>query len=382
MPRFHCPIPLSAGAELDLPPAAARHVQVLRHQPGDAITLFNGEGGQWQATVPSMGAATSPCGWTRLRRSSASRNAACTWPWACRPTSGMDWLVEKAAELGVASVQPLHTAHVLRLTGERATKKQAHWQQWPWPPANSAAAALPLVQPVADFPGWLRESAAWPHLRCVLCWPTVRGRWPRCCALNRATRGVFLSGPEGLSQREDAHARAAGFVPVTSARACCASKTTALAALVQAWPDRRIHWREEGPDLGRRVQRRRPLSPRLAPAGPGVAPGVGDAQTHFGTARAAAAHFARHTGPLQHALRRAVAGVEPRPAFHRRGHRNKVCVCIRRAARAAVEQHPVVVLRMEVEHRHRPPGPAVRRAVGAGTQPRRGTSDARRPGGG
>ena len=55
MPRFHVPVPLAAGAALALPPGAARHVQVLRLQPGDGITLFNGEGGEWSATVTRMG---------------------------------------------------------------------------------------------------------------------------------------------------------------------------------------------------------------------------------------------------------------------------------------------------------------------------------------
>ena len=45
MPRFHCPADLAPGAEIDLPPGAARHVQVLRLQPGDGITLFNGATG-------------------------------------------------------------------------------------------------------------------------------------------------------------------------------------------------------------------------------------------------------------------------------------------------------------------------------------------------
>ena len=55
MPRFHCPALLATGAELDLPPGAARHVQVLRLQPGDGITLFNGQGGEFEATVARMG---------------------------------------------------------------------------------------------------------------------------------------------------------------------------------------------------------------------------------------------------------------------------------------------------------------------------------------
>ncbi|MCU0925327.1 MAG: 16S rRNA (uracil(1498)-N(3))-methyltransferase, partial [Hydrogenophaga sp.] len=55
MPRFHCPVPLTLGAELELPAAAARHVQVLRLQPGGVITLFNGEGGEHSATILRMG---------------------------------------------------------------------------------------------------------------------------------------------------------------------------------------------------------------------------------------------------------------------------------------------------------------------------------------
>ena len=56
MPRFHCPAPLAAGAELDLPPGAARHVQVLRLQPGDTITLFHGGLG---ADAPGGGTETN-----------------------------------------------------------------------------------------------------------------------------------------------------------------------------------------------------------------------------------------------------------------------------------------------------------------------------------
>ena len=55
MPRFHCPAPLLAGQSLSLPASAARHVQVLRLQPGQTITLFNGEGGEWSATITRMG---------------------------------------------------------------------------------------------------------------------------------------------------------------------------------------------------------------------------------------------------------------------------------------------------------------------------------------
>ena len=55
MARFHCPVPLATGQVVDLPPAAARHVQVLRMQPGHSLTLFNGEGGEFSAEVQHMG---------------------------------------------------------------------------------------------------------------------------------------------------------------------------------------------------------------------------------------------------------------------------------------------------------------------------------------
>ncbi|MBU2409554.1 MAG: 16S rRNA (uracil(1498)-N(3))-methyltransferase, partial [Gammaproteobacteria bacterium] len=54
-PRFHCSVPLQAATDIDLPASAARHVQVLRMQPGDAVTLFDGRGGEFEATVLRMG---------------------------------------------------------------------------------------------------------------------------------------------------------------------------------------------------------------------------------------------------------------------------------------------------------------------------------------
>ena len=238
MPRFHCPVPLAAGATLDLPAAAARHVQVLRLQPGDAITLFNGEGGQWQATIERMGrsdVAVRVETFEAIEREPARRvHLALGMP----ANERMDWLVEKAAELGVASLQPLHTAHsVLRLSGDRATKKQVHWQ-------SVAAAAceqcggnrVPAVQPVADLAAWLRTSEPIAPLRCVL--SLAEGTRP----LAEVLRGqpadapvLFLSGPEGgLSPSEDQQARDAGFVPVTLGPRVLRAETAALAALVLA----------------------------------------------------------------------------------------------------------------------------------------------------
>lgn len=238
MPRFHCPVPLSAGAELDLPPTAARHVQVLRHQPGDEITLFNGDGGQWQATVLRMGrsaVAVRVGAFEAVEREPLRRvHLAVGMP----ANERMDWLVEKGAELGVASVQPLHTAHsVLRLTGERATRKQQHWQQVAVAACEQCGGnRVPTVAPVADLSAWLRDSGGAAPLRCVL--SLDQGSRPLSEVLDGQPADapvLFLSGPEGgLSPQEDAQAREAGFRPVTLGPRVLRAETAALAALVQA----------------------------------------------------------------------------------------------------------------------------------------------------
>ena len=167
MPRFFCPAPLATGQALSLPPGAARHVQVLRLQPGAVITLFNGEGGEFEATVTRMGRSDVD---VKVGAHHAIEREA---PRAIHMLAGitanerMDWLVEKATELGVASITPLLAERsVLKLKGERADKKLAHWQGVAVAAAEQCGRnRLPLVdapQPRAgtDFPVIILPSVA------------------------------------------------------------------------------------------------------------------------------------------------------------------------------------------------------------------------------
>jgi len=237
MPRFHCSIPLTAGASLALPAGAARHVQVLRMQPGDALTLFDGAGGEYAATVERMG--RSDVSVTVGAHLAVEREA----PRAVHLAVGMpanermDWLVEKATELGVASIQPLATAHgVLRLSGERAEKKRAHWE------AIAVAACeqcgrnrVPLIHPVRSFSGasgWIdTQGANAEAVRLVL---SLAEGTRRIADIAPDARGVLvLSGPEGgLSGSEEQEAISRGFAPVTLGTRVLRAETAALAALV------------------------------------------------------------------------------------------------------------------------------------------------------
>ena len=232
MPRFHCAVPLQAGLALALPPGAARHVQVLRMQPGEALTLFDGRGGEYAAVVERMG--RSEVAVNVGAHDPVEREA----PQAVHLAVGMpandrmDWLVEKATELGVASIQPLMTAHgVLRLAGERAEKKRTHWE------AIAIAACeqcgrnrVPQIHPVRAYADWLGETRADDGVQRVVL-SLAPGTQP-LTALPAADAWQVLSGPEGgLSADEEARALAQGFRPSRLGPRVLRAETAALAAL-------------------------------------------------------------------------------------------------------------------------------------------------------
>ncbi|GAB3361414.1 MULTISPECIES: 16S rRNA (uracil(1498)-N(3))-methyltransferase [Giesbergeria] len=243
MPRFYCPVELLPGAEVDLPAGAARHVQVLRMQPGDAITLFqggldgSGAGGEFEATVLRMGRSEVRVQVGKHHPIEREAERAIHLLAGITANERMDWLVEKATELGVASITPLLAERsVLKLKAERAEKKQAHWQ------AVAVAACeqcgrnrVPRIHAAQSLADWLSQgsSTAPAEQRLVLSLRT--GTQP----LQRAVVGAgpvwFLSGPEGgLSPAEETLALAHGFVPTTLGPRVLRAETAPLAALA-AW---------------------------------------------------------------------------------------------------------------------------------------------------
>ena len=253
--RFHIDLELSPGTELTLPANASRHVQVLRLQPGAPITLFDGRGGEWAAELLDIGRKSVRV--RLLTHAALEREAGCqvTLAPGMPANERMDALVEKATELGVAMVVPLVCERsVLRLAGERADRKAAHWQ------AIAVAACeqsgrnrVPTVNPPRALRHWLAALA--PHspqapepspksrhaLRLLLSLapeaePLAQVLLKRLAAAADAdARGcdiTVLSGPEGgLSEAEMASALACGFVPVSLGPRVLRADTAPLAAL-------------------------------------------------------------------------------------------------------------------------------------------------------
>ena len=234
MARFYCPLPLVPGQVLDLPPTAARHVQVLRMQPGHTLTLFNGQGGQFTAEVQHMG--RSDVCVVVGEHSEVDCEAAVQVHLAVGMPANerMDWLVEKATELGVHRITPLMTERsVIRLTGERAEKKQTHWQ------AVAASASeqcgrnrVPLIDAPERLDAWLsRQTVQADVLHGVLSLHASTQPLNALRAKAVQKSWVLLNGPEGgFTDAEDAAARAKGFVALSLGERVLRAETAALGA--------------------------------------------------------------------------------------------------------------------------------------------------------
>lgn len=236
MPRFYCPTPMATGAMLDLPSGAARHVQVLRLQPGDTITLFNGtSGGEFDATITHMGRSDVQVQLGSHHAVEREAGRAVHLAVGMPANDRMDWLVEKATELGVTSIQPLMTERsVLRLSGERADKKVAHWHSVAIAACEQCGGnRVPLLHPVRTFSNWLASSTG-VDANVGLLLSLQSGAKPlRSLLSGESGQAVtFLSGPEGgLSAAEESLALTRGYQPVTLGPRVLRAETAALAAL-------------------------------------------------------------------------------------------------------------------------------------------------------
>jgi 16S rRNA (uracil1498-N3)-methyltransferase len=231
MPRFFCPQPLAIGQIITLPEPVAHHIQVLRLAEGGLITVFNGDGGEYSATL------------SRIERRSVSAEIkahhprevelpfAVTLAQALPEGTKMDWIIEKAIELGVSGFQPLSAQRcVVRLSAERAEKKMGHWQGIIESASEqSGRNRLARLAPLQDYKQWITQKDL--HRRIIL---TPRADqsvadWAR----HQGPQAVTLViGPEGgLSESEENQALHHGALPLAMGPRILRTETAGLAAV-------------------------------------------------------------------------------------------------------------------------------------------------------
>lgn len=231
-PRFFVPPPLQAGDLCVLPPGPSRHVQVLRLQPGDAITLFDGRGGEWQARIEQMGRSVVSAQVLAHQIIDRELPFEVTLALGMPANERMDTVIEKATELGATAVQPLVCERsVLRLSGERADKKVAHWQGIAVAASEQCGRTrVPVVQPIRALSAWLSSLPATGTQRRQVLSLRAGSQSPSTGPARAAL--LFLSGPEGgLSEGEEQAALQAGFDPVSLGPRVLRADTAPLAAL-------------------------------------------------------------------------------------------------------------------------------------------------------
>jgi 16S rRNA (uracil1498-N3)-methyltransferase len=242
-PRFFSPVPLAqslAGTIVDLDASVAHHAtRVLRLAASDALTLFDGTGGEFDAIlerVDKRGAAARVLRFVPVERESS---LAVTLAQGIVANDAMDSAIRRATELGVTSIQPLVTARSAPLpSGERGDKRLAHWRQVAIAGCEQCGRnRIPEVAPPQPFADWLRE---WKGGGIVL----LPGAKQSVATIARsAAPFALLIGPEGgFDAREAAAAQAKPFQSLGLGPRVLRSETAAAAglAIVQAlWGDLR-----------------------------------------------------------------------------------------------------------------------------------------------
>lgn len=223
-----------------LPPPQAHHaLRVLRLKAGDAVVLFNGDGYEYAAVISEAGRGRVALEITGRAERDRESPLAITLAQAVSSGERMDYTVQKAVELGVARIQPLIAERsVVRLQGERATKRAEHWQAVVVASCEQCGRnRLPPVLPLLSLDAYLAGEAARCDgaLRLLLSPSSVR----RLRDLDRPTGpAVLLAGPEGgFSPHEERAAEQAGFLSARLGPRVLRTETAAVAALaaMQAW---------------------------------------------------------------------------------------------------------------------------------------------------
>jgi 16S rRNA (uracil1498-N3)-methyltransferase len=228
-PRLHCEAVLSPGASLELTERAARHVAALRLKAGDEVVLFNGDGAESSATLVAVGRRGVVAA-VRERRA-VDRESPLEVHLAQGICAGdrMDLVLQKATELGVASIQPVATARsIVRLARDRRERREAHWQ-------NVVIAACEqcgrnLVPPVAPTTG-LAEFVALPARGGTRILLAPDGAAQLRTLVPRAPVTVLIGPEGGLSPEERELAAGRGFTAVRFGPRILRTETAPLAAL-------------------------------------------------------------------------------------------------------------------------------------------------------
>jgi len=233
-PRFYCPAPLAAHQTIELPAELAHHaMRVLRLKAGTPITLFDGRGGQYPATLVTEGG-------KGMAETGARQDIEAELPGKLTLVQGiasgdkMDWIIEKAVELGASRLIPVPAQRsVLLLKGPRLEKRQRHWERV----AQSASEQcgrnrLMRIDAPCPLDDYLLQRDTSANRQVLCCHPGAGASLARALRASDAHDIDLLVGPEGgWSDQELSRIDAAGVAMVQFGPRVLRTETAGLALL-------------------------------------------------------------------------------------------------------------------------------------------------------
>ena len=230
MPRFYVDFALSPDSVVELPDNVVRHLNVLRVKNTEEIVLFNGNGKSYPALPEVLEKRRAS---VRILREEATDNESplnITLVQAVSSAERMDFTLQKSVELGVAEIRPVISERcVVRLSGERAEKRVARWQEIVVSACEqSGRNIVPKVLPLTTYAQALQQL---PQETTKLLMSLNRAQKLRDVQ-PQSGKVVFMVGPEGgWTEKEEQQAFDAGFQSVTLGKRVLRTETASLAAI-------------------------------------------------------------------------------------------------------------------------------------------------------
>ncbi|MEL7400630.1 MAG: 16S rRNA (uracil(1498)-N(3))-methyltransferase [Pseudomonadota bacterium] len=229
VPRLYTTSALTVAQSIQLDEAAARYIsRVLRMEPGRPLILFNGEGGEYDAVLESVGKKQVSVGITEHRALDRQSPLKIHLGIGLSKGDRFEWVLQKATELGVHSITPLFTERSeVKLNGDRLQKKLDHWRQITLSSCEQCQLNRPpQLRAASKYEQWLLEADQQHKF-------VLHHRSEQTLEATLRPESVALViGPEGgLSENEIEQAMNQGFAPLTLGPRVLRTETAPLAAI-------------------------------------------------------------------------------------------------------------------------------------------------------
>jgi len=234
MPRFYIPQIHIENGLLKIEGDEVKHIQkVLRLKAGDEIVLFDGLGKEFEGTIIKEGRSSVTVKIERILSSKGDSLFEVTLAQSLLKGEKMDFLIQKATELGVKEIIPFFSSRsVPLLEKSRRLKRHLRWEKIAVEASKQCGrGVVPKIDSLRDYPDMLRVAST-NSLRLIL-WEGDGMKLKEVLERSREkTKIFFVIGPEGgFSQEEVEKARKAGFVTVTLGRRILRAETASLCLL-------------------------------------------------------------------------------------------------------------------------------------------------------